>query len=302
MKRLTTILFFLPFFAIAQKKITIGAGSAVPQSRTVNGHPLSSDVTVTKSDIGLGNLNNPSNSLTFTTTGTTTLTLPTTGTLVKTDDLLPSNVTSPQQGDVLAYNSGTSQWVNRAKAFSDNLRKLAVALGSTTIAESFPYRQIITNNAMSTGIGYVYPLYLDNDTTIHGVKWKQGTTGSYTANNYNGVILCRISNDSLYVVASSTNDGNIWKGSANTVQSKAFSSSYNAAEGAYFVILVYNSSAQTTAPTIGSGFDWATGADAAGDLANSFKWAGYLSLTAVPTSIKANTITAFDQNFWIAIY
>lgn len=37
-----------------------GITDAVPTSRAVNGHPLSSDVTVTKSDVGLGNVDNTS--------------------------------------------------------------------------------------------------------------------------------------------------------------------------------------------------------------------------------------------------
>lgn len=46
---------------------------------SVNGY--TGVVSLAKADIGLGNLNNPSHSLTFTTSGITTLTVPTTGTL-----------------------------------------------------------------------------------------------------------------------------------------------------------------------------------------------------------------------------
>ena len=42
------------------------ADNAVPQTRTVNGHALSADVTVTKGDVGLGNVDNESKATMFT--------------------------------------------------------------------------------------------------------------------------------------------------------------------------------------------------------------------------------------------
>lgn len=42
--------------------ISTSIGTKVPQSRTVNGHALTSDVTVTKGDVGLGNVDNTADS------------------------------------------------------------------------------------------------------------------------------------------------------------------------------------------------------------------------------------------------
>lgn len=92
--------------------------------------------------------------------------------------------------------------------------------------------------------------YLPVAQVITGVKFFQQTQGVYTANNYNGVGLYSYSGGTLTLVASSTNDGNIWKGIALSWQTKAFSSTYNAAAGIYFVAALYSSSAQTTQPFV----------------------------------------------------
>jgi len=92
--------------------------------------------------------------------------------------------------------------------------------------------------------------YLPVGQVITGVKFFQQTQGVYTANNYNGVGLYSYSGGTLTLVASSTNDGNIWKGVALSWQTKAFSSTYNAAAGIYFVAALYSSSAQTTQPFV----------------------------------------------------
>jgi len=88
--------------------------------------------------------------------------------------------------------------------------------------------------------------------TLTGVTWYQATAGSYTASNYNGVGLYYYTAGSttLTLVASSTDDGNIWKATSGTWNSKAFSATYTATEGMYYVAVMYSSSAGT-APAIG---------------------------------------------------
>jgi len=108
-----------------------------------------------------------------------------------------------------------------------------------------------SNKALFDATLYVVGYYLPVGATISGVKFFQGVQGNYTADNYNGVALFSYSGGTITLVASSTNDGNIWKGTSNTWQTKAFSSTYVAAAGMYFIGMLYNYSAQTTAPTIG---------------------------------------------------
>jgi len=97
------------------------------------------------------------------------------------------------------------------------------------------------------------PIYIPSTMTLTGVTWYQVTSGNYTANNYNGVGLYYYTEGSsvLTLAASSTNDGNIWKATNGTWNSKAFSDTYTATEGMYYVAIMYSSSAATTAPAIG---------------------------------------------------
>jgi len=100
-----------------------------------------------------------------------------------------------------------------------------------------------SNKALFDATLYVVGYYLPVGATISGVKFFQGVQGNYTADNYNGVALFSYSGGTITLVASSTNDGNIWKGTSNTWQTKAFSSTYVAAAGMYFIGMLYNYSA-----------------------------------------------------------
>lgn len=128
------------------------------------------------------------------------------------------------------------------------------ALGSSVKSVSLSclsLTNLTTSGALTSQQIRFFAVYLAKAQTITGVKWMQLTAGNYTANNYNGIGLYSYSGGTLTLVASSTNDGNIWKvNSTNLFQSKAFSSTYAAAAGVYYVGALYCSSAQTTAPGI----------------------------------------------------
>jgi len=135
---------------------------------------------------------------------------------------------------------------------------------------------IATSVALADAAARFFLYYLPKAATITGVKWYQQTQGTYTAADYNGVGLYSYSAGALTLVASSTDDGNIWKGVSASVQSKAFSTPYSAAAGLYVVAALYNQSAQTTAPAVGSnsvvnaaliGFDFTNSAKIASTLA-----------------------------------
>jgi len=138
--------------------------------------------------------------------------------------------------------------------------------------------------------------------TVTGIKFFQGTQGVYTANNYNGVGLYSYSGGTLTLVASSTNDGNIWKGTSQTWQTKAFSSPYNASAGIYFVSFLYSSSAVTTAPAIGQTQALATGSSAF-DFTNSAKISANITgQTALPSSQAMSGLTASVRTYILALY
>ena len=137
--------------------------------------------------------------------------------------------------------------------FKSDMQLICEALGSTIIASTFPIDRITSSYTLVDTRMDVQAVYIRESKTITGVKWFQGVQGNYTADNYNGVGLYSYDGaGTLTLVASSTDDGNIWKASANSFGSKAFSSTYNASPGIYFIALLYNYSSQTTAPTIGS--------------------------------------------------
>jgi hypothetical protein len=127
-------------------------------------------------------------------------------------------------------------------------------LGSTLkgITLSCPDFKITTGGAIGDGTIRLVPVYVPVSATITGVRFFQGTQGAYTADNYNGVGLYSQSSGTLTLQASSTNDGNIWKGTTNTWQTKAFTTPFSASGGTtYYVAALYNTSAETTPPTIG---------------------------------------------------
>lgn len=93
---------------------------------------------------------------------------------------------------------------------------------------------------------WLTPVYVGADGTITGTRWYQVTQGSYTANNYNGVGLYSISGGTLTLVASSTDDGNIWKAATATWGSKAFTTPYSATRGTYYLGALINSSTAIT--------------------------------------------------------
>ena len=144
--------------------------------------------------------------------------------------------------------------------------------------------------------------YLPTAQTITGVKFFQSFQGVYTADNYNGVGLYSYSGGTMTLVASSTNDGNIWKGTAQTWQTKAFSSTYNAAAGLYFIAYIYNNSAQTTAPIIGGTTSFSANA-AVYDFTNSAKLSSTLNgQNSLPASQAMSGTTTTNQNPALFLY
>ena len=178
-------------------------------------------------------------------------------------------------------------------------------MGSVIKSQSLSVTSIMelqTSTSLSDAALRFFAIYLPIGATITGVKWFQATQGVYTADAYNGVGLYTYSAGTLTLVASSTNDGNIWKGTTNTWQSKAFTSTYSAAAGLYFIACLYNQSAQTTAPSIGSANNSANSSVATVDFTNSAKISGSISAQAsLPTPQASSGITTSNVNigFWL---
>lgn len=147
------------------------------------------------------------------------------------------------------------------------------------------------------------PVYLRKAQTITGVKWYQKVQGDYTADNNNRIGLYSYSGGTLTLVASCANDGNLWKATSETFGTKAFSSTYAASAGLYFVGLLYNQSAQTTAPSIGASTATTNLASVSYDFTNSAKLFSFVgSKSDLDSSIAMSGLTAVATRPWVALY
>jgi hypothetical protein len=151
-----------------------------------------------------------------------------------------------------------------------------------------------TTTAMTDARLWLVPVYLPVSQTLTGVKWYQATTGNYTADNYNGIGLYTVSAGVATLVASSTDDGNIWKGSV-LWQSKAFSSPYAATKGTYYIGALYNSSAQTTAPGA-IGVSITTAAIQTFDFTSGRMYCYLAAQSSLPASITLSTAVSLGSS------
>lgn len=109
--------------------------------------------------------------------------------------------------------------------------------------------------AGATGLGnntlQLASLWVPDTRPITGVAFEMDTQGNYTANNNNKVGLYSSDGTTLTLVASSANDGNLWKAAVGGAQ-KAFSAPYTPpAPGVYFIGALWNQSALVQAPLLG---------------------------------------------------
>lgn len=145
-------------------------------------------------------------------------------------------------------------------------------------------------------------LYLPYDATITGVGWLQGTQGNYTADNNNKVGLYTSDGTNLTLVASSASDDALWSTyAAGTVGQKAFSSTYAAQAGRYWVAALYNNSGQTTAPTVYATPNATSGIvnDVLMSDTDEFTTCSVAGLTDLPATQAWSGVTLAGQNqFW----
>lgn len=146
-------------------------------------------------------------------------------------------------------------------------------------------------------------VYLPGAQTITGVGFFQGAQGNFTGDQTNSIALYRYSGGTLTKVAESANNANIYKGTSNTWQRVAFSATYSATAGIYYIGFLYNQSAQTTAPTLGSANFSNSGVSGAGTLfSNSARTAAILSSqTSHPSTVAASSLSAtgFSLNAYL---
>lgn len=231
----------------------------------------------------------------------------TSGKLIKDSGLTLSGTNTGDQTSV-SGNAGTATTLQTARKINkvsfdggadiitEQSQSLITDLGSAIIASPLGKSPIDVTSAFTLGNQSlrVAAIEILKDMTITGVKWYQNIKGDYTANNYNGVGLYSYSGGTLTLVASSTDDGNIWKAAANAWTSKVFSATYSATAGIYYVAALYCRSAVVTAPSIGVLPGFVAASSGGVDFANSAKLVGtYASQTSLTTPVN---MSSFSNN------
>lgn len=133
------------------------------------------------------------------------------------------------------------------------------AMGNDIIA--LPLAHSVLNSTtitLSDRNTFFVAFYLPEQTVLTGVAFIVSRTGDFTAADFNGVALYTVNEDTATVAALSANDGDIWRQAQYTRVSVQFTSPYTAAAGIYYVGIMYNQSAETTAPMIYASADIGT--------------------------------------------
>jgi hypothetical protein len=298
-------------------------GSYVLQTTTVNGHALNGNVSVTASDLSLGNVTNTSDANKPVSTAQQTALDGKQATLVSNTNIKTVNGTSLLgSGDItqttVSGNAGTATIFQTARLINgssfngssdiqtNDIQLAYTALGSPVLAQTVGQDLSYCNTSTALVDGQIKyeAVYLPKAATLTGIKVYVRTLGSYTGDNNNRIGLYTYSAGTITLVASSANSASLWTSAANAIQTIPFSGTYTASAGLYFVGFIYNNSAQVTAPTLASGValnNLAMGSTALG-FTNSAKLHGTSSATDLPSSIAMSSITASTIPSWIALY
>lgn len=179
-------------------------------------------------------------------------------------------------------------------------------LGSAAVSQTFGSvsTRASGNLTLSSGaLTYVLMDAMPAGLTILGVKFLQVTQGVYTASNNNRLGVSSLSAGTHTLVASCANDGNLWKGANNTVQTKAFTSSFiTVANTAYYITYLFSSSSTSTAPII-SLVPASTATAFTLDFTNSAKLGGFVAAqTDLASSQASSGLTALTGAAYLLLY
>jgi hypothetical protein len=177
------------------------------------------------------------------------------------------------------------------------------ALGATILAQNGDFAQANTSNTFVSQAARFAFFYLEQGITATGLRMLCRVVGVYTPNNFNGVALYSFVGGVITRIAISADIPTLWSGTAaGSIISAPFTAPINLLPGIYFVGLLYNTSAQTTAPQIDYFTTFATNKSLAlftGNVALTYTLAAQ---TTLPASATVASLTAVSSWPWLALY
>lgn len=214
------------------------------------------------------------------------------------------------QGIITSSNAITgslSNLANQAEYSTPAVFKLFSLLGSRAVAGTLNFTNNHINtagNGLTANLLYLAATYIPTTTTLTGCLWfRSNTPVTAGGTGCNSVGLYSYSGGTLTLVASSSNDSNMWlQGSALTFLSKSFTSTYTANRGTYFIAAEANyigtvpqlPNITTGVNTLISTYDFTNSAKVMGTITNNN--------STLPSSIAMSTVTAVGNTNIFLLY
>jgi hypothetical protein len=151
--------------------------------------------------------------------------------------------------DYFYTKKGSNELLDNIKTI-DYLKKL----GATTVKSWTPTvgfsDLFVGSTALTDGYFYTQLTEVLDTVTVTGVKFMQGTQGSYTADNTNAVSLWSFNGTTWTKIAEGANTGTLFSTVSNNVVTAPFTGTLTVNPGLYQIMWIWNASATTTAPMI----------------------------------------------------
>ena len=156
---------------------------------------------------------------------------------------------------------------------------------------------------LADGEEFSMTYYLKDTTVITGARVTLSVQGAYTADNYNGIALYSNSTSGITLIDSTLNGaGDIWKAAAGaTIDSTFASGPHTLAPGLYTVSVIYNQSAQTTAPVV-IGRSTLITTTQRFNFANDRKLTGRVTSRTAPANIVHSSISGYSYCVQVVLY
>ena len=215
----------------------------------------------------------------------------------------PSVTTSPKL--TTARNINGTAFDGTANIDADKQINMLNSLGWAIKGQTIDFNTVTVANSFASGQWTIEAIYIPTAQTITGMYMYLGQTGVYTAGAYNGFgLFSQDGAGNLTLVASSTNDGNLFKATANTFISKAFSGPYSASPGTYYLAFLFTASAITTNPLMASrALNTGIGNFYAPPLTGSGKIRAVLTgQTSFPSTKAMSAMTVSTYPYWMGWY